>query len=74
MRHRVTYQAADAPISVGKRVDVIEAMMRGGHRHHAPRLPERLEAVVLLEVAHEVGNPLARWRQVTTHLHILLGA
>jgi hypothetical protein len=37
LRHRVTHQPADAAIAVLKWMDVIEAMMRGGDCHDAPR-------------------------------------
>src|SRR6185437_6728115 len=59
MRHGVTHQSADAPITVGKGVDVVEAMMGGCHRHHAAGLAQAIKAITRFKIDHEVSDTIA---------------
>lgn len=73
LRHRMAHQPADAAIAVRKWMDVVEAMMRGGHRHDAPGRSQRLERVALFETAHEVVDPVAGGWKVTANGQVMLG-
>jgi hypothetical protein len=71
-RHRMAHQAADTPVAVEKRVNVVEPVVRGGHcRDPRPHAQIR-EAVAPLEMRHEGLDPAARWRQVAADIDILL--
>src|SRR5438270_12143294 len=71
LRHGVAHQAADASVSVGKWMDVVEAMMGGGQGHNAACLFERFEIIALLEILHEIRHAAARWRDMTAHSYVV---
>src|ERR1700754_3917486 len=74
LRHCVAHQAADAAVSVRKRMDVVEAVMGGGHGHDAARLFERREIIALFEILHEILYTAARWRNMAAHGYVVFVA
>ena len=66
VRHRVAHQAAHAAVSIGKGMNVVEAMMGSTDRHDTARLTELFEPIAVLEIRHETGDALAGWWNVVT--------
>ena len=74
LRHRMAHQTTDASISVGKRMDVVEAVMGGGHGHDAACLFERCEIIPLFKILHEIRHTTARWRNVAAYGYVVFVA
>src|SRR6266852_6014867 len=73
LRHGMTHQAADAAVPVGKRMDIVEAVMSGGDGHDTSRCLERLKRISLFEIAHEIVDTVARRRDMATDGNVTFG-
>ncbi len=70
--HRVAHEAADAAVPIQEGMDVVEPVMRGGHRQDALAHAERREAVSPLEMLHESFDTLARRREVPSYRYLVI--
>ena len=68
----MAHQAADAPVAVQERVNVVEPVMGRGDRQDAAAHPERLEAVAPLEMRHEGFDAVGRRRLVTADRDLMI--
>ncbi len=72
--HRSAPQAADAPISIRKGMNVVQTVVGRRDCHDPRRLAHVREAIASLEVPHEVVDTFAGWRHLASDGGILLGA
>lgn len=71
-RHRMAHQAADLPIAVRKRVDVVEPVVRRRQGKNSLRGTQSGECVTLSEIVHERRNRRAAGRHVAANRYCVL--
>jgi hypothetical protein len=70
--HGVTHQAADAPVSVRERMNVVKPMMSSGEGDDPTRAADTVESVAFRKVLHEIVDARTRWRMMPTHCYVVL--
>src|SRR6202011_3998049 len=68
----MAHKPADTTVSVGERMDIVEAVMGGGDSNDAPPLLERLEPILPFEILHEIRNAVAGRRKVPADVNFML--
>lgn len=72
--HRMTHESADPTIAIGKRMDVVQAVMRRRHGDDATAFAQWLETVAFGEIFHESRYPqTGRW-SMAAHRDFVFGS